>query len=411
MAHDPNKPKIHAVEVYWTTVTYRTVILLVLLLLGAGLIGWKVLHPSSFQGVLDKLTGEGKDDTPVAASNQARFINVEGRVEVRKVNSVQWVTADKNMALDKGDYIRTFSDGWARVFFADGTTYTVKPESLITVESSTAGQNPASVYISSGAVDLSTATAPAGVSFEDASASLRENSRAAVRSDPFSRQREITVSQGSGELRRGDERVTIGQHERAAFKPTDASVTKTQVLAPPEPQRPINLEPILATNPRQHVVTFEWKPVPTAAEYLVRVSTTQMFNPVVAEKRTRGTTWEHSGLEAGKYFWTVTAFDEKKTPSEPSDIFNFTLVQQGETQSMLLEVDLPKMHGNVAEITGRTEPGATVIILGQQVPRIRPDGTFQYFTPPMTKGAHKITVLVQNRRGATAQKDVTITIT
>ena len=78
------------------------------------------------------------------------------------------------------------------------------------------------MHISSGQVDLQTATwqvpgSKAEVSFENAVASLRENSRAAVRSDPTTKEQQITVDAGSAELNRGDEHVDIGQYERATF--------------------------------------------------------------------------------------------------------------------------------------------------------------------------------------------------
>ena len=55
---------------------------------------------------------------------QAKFVNLDGKVQVKKVNSVQWVEADFHTALDKGDLVQTGSDGVARITFADGTFYT-----------------------------------------------------------------------------------------------------------------------------------------------------------------------------------------------------------------------------------------------------------------------------------------------
>ena len=48
-------------------------------------------------------------------------MNLDGRVQVKKVNSVNWVEADYHTALDKGDLVQTGSDGAARITFADGT--------------------------------------------------------------------------------------------------------------------------------------------------------------------------------------------------------------------------------------------------------------------------------------------------
>jgi len=59
---------------------------------------------------------------------------------------------------------------------------------------------------------------------------------------------------------------------------------------------------------------------------------------------------------------------------------------------------------------GRTEPGAALIINGEEVADIKPDGTFRYFTQAMTRGSHEIVITGQNRRGGTAIKRVEVVI-
>ena len=63
----------------------------------------------------------------VLAENQARFVNLDGKVEVKKVNSVNWESADYHTTLDKGDLVHTTGDGAARITFVkNGTTYAVR---------------------------------------------------------------------------------------------------------------------------------------------------------------------------------------------------------------------------------------------------------------------------------------------
>ena len=90
---------------------------------------------------------------------KAKFVNLDGKVQVKKVNSVQWVDANFRTTLDKGDQIQTSADGAARITFADGTTYTVKSGTFITVEENSMGrEKPSSsgVRIDVGQVDLRT---------------------------------------------------------------------------------------------------------------------------------------------------------------------------------------------------------------------------------------------------------------
>lgn len=403
------------IEVYWTTVTYRTVLLLVLSAVGILLVGWWLLHPSSFNRVLnsiEEVVAGSPTATPSVNPNQASFVQLEGRVEVRKVGS-DWRAADYQMVLDKGDVIKTSSDGYARVSFANGTTYVVKPDTLITVESNTVGQTRAqtrvAVQVRSGAVDLSTTNTGAEVSFEDAIAQVRENSRAAVRTDPNSNQHEITVQSGSADVSRAGQRVQLSQYDRMSF-PSGGEITISRVLGPPIPISPLNQEPISAEEPEQLAVEFRWRPVETAVSYHLRVSPSSMFSQLTAERRVTAPGAVISGLKPGDYFWVVTALDAKGGTSEPSETRRFTLYKRGTSEAMLLELHPPRLHGNVVEITGRTEPGATLLIQGQTVPNIGSDGRFQFFTPPLPKGSHRIKVVGQNRRGATAEKPVDVVI-
>jgi hypothetical protein len=412
--------RIPRVEVYWTTVTYK--IVAVYLVLGFVIIMsvLYLLNPGWYDTAMQRVSraiGAGTAQVTAGSQNQARFVNLDGRVQVKKVNSVQWVAADYRMALDKGDLIETGSDGAARLTFVDGTTYTVKSDTLVTVEENLVSHDKSTrvgVHISSGAVDLATGTwespaSKAEVSFENAKASLHQNSRAAVRSEPSKNEHEITVAAGSAELQRGEEKVEIGKWERVSF-PTAGQLTKTNVLAPPDLTEPVNLQPLFVPESRNATVRFEWKPVPGAVAYQVRVSNNSMFAKLAADKRATGTSLEVNGLDAGDYFWNVTAIDAHKRESEPSENYKFSLVAQGKGQEMVLEVEGTQLHGNVVEVIGHSEPGAALIVNGQQVSNIQADGRFRHFTDPLARGSQTIVITGQNRRGGTAIKRVPIAI-
>jgi hypothetical protein len=415
-------PKVSRVEVYWHTVRYRTVVLFVLIITAILLAGLSLAFPRISSALISRISDTiAPRDSGVntISSKQARFVNLDGKVQVKKFNSVQWVNADYQLTLDKGDLIQTDSEGVARIAFADGTTYTVKGDTLVTVEENNVSSSldrptQVGVHISSGQVDLATGAwevpgSKAEVSFANAVASLRANSRAAVRSDPNTQQQEITVDAGSAELSRGNEHLDIAQWERVSF-PTGGQMTKSQVLAPPDLLEPLNLQPIIVADPKHDAVHFSWKPVATAKLYDFQASTTAMFSHVVREMKTAGTGVDISGFDPGDYFWRVRAIDANNHLSDASDSYKFTLVAQGKEQEMLLEVDDTELQGNVVEVIGRTEPGAALIINGEQVADIRPDGQFRYFTQPMSRGNHTIVITGQNRRGGTAIKRVDVVI-
>jgi hypothetical protein len=416
----PAKPKISRVEVYWHTVTYKTVALYIIVITAIIGSATYLVFPeatSSLARHISDTIAPPESGVATISARQARFVNLDGKVQVKKVNSVTWASADYQLTLDKGDLVQTGPEGVARIAFADGTTYTVKGDTLVTVEENLVEHDHASsvgVHITSGQVDLATGTwqvpgSKAEVSFENAVASLQANTRAAVRSDPDTKQQEITVTSGSAELNRGSEHMDIGQFEKVTF-PTGGQITKSQVLAPPELVQPLNLQPITVTDPKRDPVHFAWNPVPTAKSYDFQVSTTAAFNHVVMDKKISTESVEITGLDPGDYFWRVRAIDADNKTSDASDPFKFILVVHGKEQEMLLEVDSTELQGSVVEVIGRTEPGAALIINGEQVASIQADGHFRHFLPAMTKGSHEIILTGQNRRGGTSTKRVEVVI-
>jgi len=410
---------MHHVEVYWHTVSYKTVGLLVALVVVLVIVGIFVAKPNwteIFTTKLSNALGNPETEALTSTQTQAKFVNLDGRVQVKKVNSVTWVDADYHTTLDKGDLIQTGADGAARITFADGTEYTVNKDTLITVEENTVTRDHSNtaVRINVGAVDLATPTwtlrdAQAAVSVEDATAFMKQNSRATVKNDPNKNEHEIVVANGAAEVHRGNEKIELTQWEKASF-PTGGATQKSSVLAPPGLVAPLNLQPIISESPKAAQIRFEWQAVEGAVGYTLRVSPTSMFTKLVKEVPVHGTSAEVTGLEAGDYFWSVTASDAKKETSEFSETFKFSLVAQGKTQEMRLEIQSTQMHGRVAELIGRTEPGAALIINGQAVANISPDGTFRHFTEPLEPGEHTIVVIGSNRRGGTATQKVSIVV-
>jgi hypothetical protein len=421
---DPKSAQSHQkgphVEVYWRAVTYKTVIGYVLLAVALIAGGIYLAKPDLYKVVIQKISDRvsNPESDPVSADQKhAKFVNLDGKVEVKKVNSVQWVVADFRTMLDKGDQIKTGSDGDARITFGDGTTYTMKPDSLVVVEENSSENNKPSssgIGITTGTVDWAVPTftlaeSRAQVRVEDTKAQLGSNSRGKVKADPENKSSEIVVSSGSAQVQRGQEKIDLAPFEKVTI-PSNGTFQKSNVLAPPELVAPLNLSPIIAENPKISPVRFEWKPVQDAVSYSLRVSTTSMFTKTVKEAKVSSTAVEITGLDPGDYFWNVTATDGKKQTSEVGETFKFTLVAQGKSQSMLLEIDGTQLHGRVAEIVGRTEPGAALIVNGQSVPNVSADGAFRHFTEPLDPGQHTISIIGSNRRGGTAMKQVSIVV-
>ena len=133
----------------------------------------------------------------------------------------------------------------------------------------------------------------------------------------------------------------------------------------------MNLQPLIVPDPKHTPVHFEWKPVPEAVSYELRISTTSMFSRIVEDRRLTGTSVDMPGW-IRRLLLGRAGHRRQKRVSAPSDTFKFTLATQGKGQEMMLEIGSPELHGNVVEISGRTEPGAALIINGESVADIRP---------------------------------------
>lgn len=419
MDEQPQKRRFGGLEVYWTTVTYRSLLFVVLALLLAGISITILLRPGILEQVMAKLTSKGNDDaSAVEEAAQARFINLDGTVRVKGRDSSQWVNADYRIPLEEGDIIQTGPQGIARITFIDGTTYVVKPNTLIVIEENIALKDRTTrvaVQVTSGAVDLSTGSWEPGSSsvirFSDAEARMGQNTRAAVTSNPKTQVNEITVAEGSALISRRGQSIQVGPYERASFRTPDDSLTKEQVLAPPTLLRPRNLEPIISANPRQEVVRFTWSRVAQANRYRLRLSTSPLLTSTVLDRTVQSSSFRARGLQPGDYYWTVTAFDEKGQESQQSPQYRFSLFEQPASEELLLVIDNVVQHGRHIEIIGRTEAGAMVTINAEPVANVRPDGSFRHFIGPLASaGAHSITIVAQNRRGEVVTRKKTVVV-
>jgi hypothetical protein len=404
------------VELEWTTISYRTIaiylVLAFLLLLGILYLISPRFVVNITTRALEAIAAKRSVPQAPAGRKEAHFVNLDGTVRVKKAASLQWIRADYNTTLEKGDFVQTESDGVARIVFADDTNYTLKPDALIVVEESredpVTRATKVAVQVTSGAVDLATARfetpgSTSQVSFADAVATLNEESRAAVRNDPEKDVHEFTVDSGQAEVTRGSSSVQLGQYEQVSFPAQRPGLVRNKVIAPPSLLTPQNMELKVVRDPKATTLEFSWTEVPEAKAYHLQISPSVMLSNFVVDKKISGrTSIPISGLEEGTYYWMVSAIDSKGVESQPSQANRLNLLHQVNGNQAYLEVTKIIQHGKVIEVQGKTEPGSTVIINNEQVFSISPDGTFRGFTSPFpNSGSNQVTITAQDRKGDT----------
>jgi len=427
LAPSSPKPGIH---IAWKTVTYRSVavaILAVLLVLGLGMrLAFPQFTESGIKAanslglhLLEAVAGAagGAAKPKGMNSQQAHFTALDGTVRVKKASSNSWVTADYSVPLEKGDVVQTSSEGMAKIVFYDGTNYTVKQDSLIVIEENSANdqaQTNVSVAVSTGTVDLATATYSEGsrstVIVAGATASLAPESAAMVHNDPKADQHEILVKKGSGEVTRNGETVQLADWEKVNFAEQSPHMDKLKEIGPPTPISPANMMPIfISHDPRP--IEFSWTQMANAVGYRLRISRNPYFSSTIVDRTVKTADVMVSGLDQGAYYWLVQSEDLHGKESVESEKNRFTLIPRGkDTEAINLDVDPFIQHGHVIELTGKTEVGARVMVNGREVPVVGIDGKFHYFTPPLPAGESVITITAQNAQGGvnTLQKKVVI---
>ena len=427
MSSPTRKPGIH---IAWKTVTYRSVALMIIGGFAVVLIGIRLTFPqfteSSIKAagsVADKALERVAGMAPaagrgVSTAQQAHFTALDGTVRVKKGNGNSWVGADYNIPLEKGDVVQTGSEGMAKVVFNDGTSYTVKQDSLIVIEENSANdqqQTNVAVAVSTGTVDLSTATYSQGsksqVIVAGATASLAPESAARVHNDPKADEHEILMKKGAGEVTRNGETVQLANWERVSFQAAQPHMEKDKGTGPPTPISPANMAPIFTSGETTKDVEFSWTAMANATGYRLRISRNPYFSSTLVDKKVNTADVTVTSLGEGAYYWAVQSYDATGKESVESEKNRFTIIPKGkQTESIDLELDPFIQHGHIIEVTGKTQVGARVMVNGREVPMFSTDGSFHYFTPPLTPGEAVITVTAQTAQGGvnTQQKKIII---
>jgi hypothetical protein len=408
-----------AFQISYVTITYRSVLMGMFgVLLLAGVVMYFAFPDTANKLILSgqvaltrvlakmgiaSASGNGSNTEP--GPQQAHFTNIDGNVRVRKASTNAWVVADYSTALERGDVVQTSPEGVAKVVFTDGTNYTVKPGSLITIQENSvnsAQQTKVAVQVTTGRVDLATSTLISGsksqVSIAGAVASLNSDSSAEVSSDPRADQHSVMVKKGSGEVTRDGQTLALESYTKAAFTSNSREMIKTKELQPPTLISPAPMQNVFVDQATKGV-NFSWAPVDNVRGYHIKINRTASFagDLVVDDKKAATQVLVTNLQEGSTYYWQVRSIGPDGKESIESETYKFTVVPKG-TGSLALELGDFVQMGHVIEVKGHTEPNARVMVNGQEAV-VGSDGAFRHFTNPLPTGENLITVTAQNAKG------------
>ena len=353
-------------------------------------------------GVSNGAGGSGSTTEP--GPQQAHFTNIDGNVRVRKASTNAWVVADYTLALERGDVVQTSPEGLAKVVFTDGTNYTVKPGSLITIQENSvnsAQQTKVAVQVTTGKVDLNTSMLNIGsksqVIVGDATATIASESSAEVVNDIRADQHEILVKKGAGEVTREGQTLPLESYTKASFTSNSKEMTKTKELQPPTLISPAPMQNVFVDQNTKGV-NFSWAPVDNVRGYHIKITRNASFiGGMVVDDTKAATQVMVTNLQEGTYYWQVRSIGQDGKESIESEVYRFTVVPKG-NGLLALEVSDFVQLGHVFEVKGHTEPNARVLVNGQEAV-VASDGAFHHFTNPLPTGDNVITVTAQNSKG------------
>ncbi|MCS6875140.1 MAG: FecR family protein [Pyrinomonadaceae bacterium] len=350
----------------------------------------------------------GKDELNFPA-NAARVLSFEGDVRIIRASTRSSEKVTGRTFVLAGDTIQTGADGRAEILMIDGSTLWIRPNSTVIIRdnSSVMGGTNVRVNLGGGQINVRTEDQSEAsqniVEVRDSQNRLFAQTEASFNINQKLGTGEIRISRGSVETTIGDERIIIQANEFASIG-NGRITAKEKLLQPPKLLSPAALEQILANSEGKADVTFRWQEIDDAAGvYDFQVSVSPFFVPEAVIKESEGlrtTDFVLASLNFGTYYWRVRATSSSGQMSEWSEPWRFTVVKREE--SKLLKVTdwkVENLGGGVYRISARTEPGATVRIMGRET-FARNDGLF---TLQIRTFSDEIKVEILNESGLSSE--------
>jgi len=400
----------------WFTISYRTIYLV------TGSVVAVVAATGGYYYVKNQPVAASTEATPApVATTTARFTSIEGNVKVRAVGSFEWVTADKDVILKRGDLVKTGSGSTSEITFFDGTVVHVRPESLITIEETS--ENPATKerrvawHISSGEV---TFTAPRRS--QDGSTDIttpltrlttKDEAEGAIGvAESGESSTRLFRGQAQIEMTKTGEKVALAAKEAVTVDSDGRVGDKIALPSVPELISPADQADVAYPEPARAITPFIWKDVPGARSYRLVLDFSQSFNKPLHDKPVDKSTQALSGLVEGRYFWRVAAIDSQGNEGAFSEAgrFRVTKLRSSGAPPPALVISSVETRANILQIKGRTEPGATVSVNGQPLD-VESDGTFNEFITLDKAGAQQIVSMAVGINGGVAKKIERVVVT
>ena len=255
-----------------------------------------------FSSILDDLRNKGP-------SGEGQFVGVSGSVEFRRGDG-PWQVARSRIVLRSGDYVKTGGNGSAEVEFSDGTSFRVRPDTVVLISrrrTESGAPTEEAVTLEYGWLNLDTTTRGSRVRTPEAEARIAESSRVELTYDRDRRISHFSSYQGEMEVRSRVGTIRrVGTMEQVTMT---AAGMSAPVALPASPQ-PMWPEPTARLELADGQVVISWGEVRDASRYALQVSRDGHFVDNIIDVEDRLDNTATVGLlQPGTVLWRVAAFN------------------------------------------------------------------------------------------------------
>ena len=354
------------------------------------------------------------DTAAVTEETAARFIDYEGRVEVKPKDEFVWKLASFKMDLHEGDRIRTAPDSSGKIKFEDGTEITVQTDSIVVISKrsvSSAEEAPLAV-VENGEGDINaekSASAPSVSTAKITRFKLAPGSTGSVVADGRTGEHTGVIEKGYGVITdvRGHTTQLTSLEQVRIDRNDETVVTKLPftppLISPPKGQ----LFEFLSDQGLE--VELKWRDVSNAVRYHLQISENPLFAKLSAENANLSKSVIIVKIPKTfkkQYFWRVRSIDKDKNKSPWSEPYQFVVYSPQESKvSPSLDNVPPVLKINYmhpflpfVQIEGQTEPDAFLTLNGQIID-VKEDGSFVYTYTLQTSGWNDLNFVAEDAAG------------
>jgi hypothetical protein len=372
-------------EVEWQTISIRTIKLVIfaIVVIGVSLLGYLWFKHKPVV-----------DPNPSAPSESAaRFIDLEGKVELKPRDEFQWKPATFKWELSEGDKVQTGSDSVAKIRFDDGTEITVQPDSIVVIKrNKTSDDKQALLVIESGesSINAEKSTNTATI----ATPNIRKGRVAPGSEVSFATEQQS--GQDSAEVKKGYVEITTQQGKTVKLSGLQKvnvdrnDNVKVSVLPKIPPLiAPPNGQVFEFQSDQPLKVELKWRDVASAAKYHVQISENPLFGKISAENANMIKSLiliEIPKTTKKQYFWRVRSIDKQGLRSPWSDTFQFAVrspkplintATGGDKTPPPLTITNIRPFFPYVQVEGKTEADAILTLDGLMID-LKDDGSFAY---------------------------------